>query len=86
MRWDSRLATAAPAGSSGLWLALKRGFRNRCPLCGEGRIFNGYLTVVPECAHCGCKVIGHGVEAGNDIYCCAHCAQSVGVEGIHDRV
>ena len=53
MRWDSRLATAAPAGSSGLWLALKRGFRNRGPLCGEGRIFNGYLTVVPECAHCG---------------------------------
>jgi len=53
MRWDSRLAAAGPATSSGFWLVLKRGLRNRCPICGEGRIFAGYLTVVPECAQCG---------------------------------
>ena len=53
MRWDSRLAATAPAASSGLWLALTRGFRNRCPICGEGRIFAGYLAVVPNCAQCG---------------------------------
>ena len=34
-------------------LALKRGALNRCPNCGEGRIFNGYLTVVEACDHCG---------------------------------
>ena len=33
-------------------LALKRGALNRCPNCGEGRIFNGYLTVVEACDHC----------------------------------
>jgi hypothetical protein len=31
--------------------------------------------VAPTCAHCGCKVIGHGEEAGGRIYCCAHCAR-----------
>ncbi|MDO5646601.1 DUF983 domain-containing protein [Paracoccus sp. (in: a-proteobacteria)] len=33
--------------------ALWRGFMMRCPKCGEGKIFNGYLTVVQECDHCG---------------------------------
>ena len=31
--------------------------------------------LAPTCAHCGCKVIGHGEEAGGTIYCCAHCAR-----------
>ena len=31
---------------------LARGARNRCPVCGEGRVFQGYLRVVPECSHC----------------------------------
>jgi uncharacterized protein (DUF983 family) len=30
-----------------------RGARNRCPACGEGRVFSGYLTVAPACGHCG---------------------------------
>jgi uncharacterized protein (DUF983 family) len=25
----------------------------RCPRCGEGSLFNGYLTVARGCAHCG---------------------------------
>ena len=25
----------------------------RCPRCGEGKLFDGYLTVAPRCAHCG---------------------------------
>jgi len=43
-------------------------------------------ALAPECAHCGCKVIGHGVQAGDEVYCCAHCATHSGVVGIHDRV
>ncbi|MEO8367379.1 MAG: hypothetical protein ABI538_14375 [Pseudoxanthomonas sp.] len=39
----------------------------------------------PECAHCGCKVIGHGSEGGGKIYCCAHCARKAGVTGVDDR-
>ena len=33
--------------------AVIRGFFNRCPNCGEGRILRGYLAVIPECACCG---------------------------------
>src|SRR5678809_1475163 len=29
--------------------------------------------LAPTCAHCGCRVIGHGVETGNDIFCCMSC-------------
>src|SRR4029453_11866319 len=28
--------------------------------------------LAPLCAHCGCRVIGHGVEAQGVIYCCAN--------------
>lgn len=43
-------------------------------------------AVAPTCAHCGCRVIGHGIESGSGIFCCAHCAGSMGVEGAKDRV
>jgi hypothetical protein len=43
-------------------------------------------ALAPQCAHCGCKVIGHGVEQDGTVYCCAHCAQQSGVRGIKDRV
>lgn len=33
--------------------ALRHGLRGRCPNCGEGRIFAGYLKVADECASCG---------------------------------
>ena len=42
--------------------------------------------VAPECEHCGCKIIGHGVEAGGVFYCCAHCANKEGVSAVHGRV
>lgn len=42
-------------------------------------------ALAPTCAHCGCKVIGHGVEQDDVIFCCAHCAQHEGVVGIRDR-
>lgn len=37
--------------------------------------------LAPKCQHCGCKVIGHGVEHGGSIYCCQHCAESSGKIG-----
>jgi len=42
-------------------------------------------ALAPTCAHCGCKVIGHGVEHDDTIFCCAHCAQHAGVSGLADR-
>jgi len=41
--------------------------------------------LAPVCAHCDCRVIGHGVEQGDVIYCCAHCASASGVTGLADR-
>ena len=43
-------------------------------------------ALAPTCAHCGCRVIGHGVEANGSIFCCAHCAQQEGVAELRDRV
>lgn len=42
--------------------------------------------LAPQCVHCGCRVIGHGVEAGAKMYCCANCARESGVTGVDDRV
>lgn len=33
--------------------ALARGLRRRCPSCGEGSLFTGYLAVKPSCPACG---------------------------------
>jgi hypothetical protein len=41
--------------------------------------------LAPQCAHCGCRVVGHGVEAGGDVYCCASCARHSGVKSLKDR-
>ena len=42
--------------------------------------------LAPTCAHCGIRVIGHGVEVDDTIFCCAHCARSRGQRGPVDRV
>lgn len=43
--------------------------------------------MAPVCEHCGCRVIGHGVETDGRFYCCAHCArESSGVKDLRDRV
>jgi uncharacterized protein (DUF983 family) len=34
-------------------LPIARGLRGRCPRCGEGRLFQGFLTLRPRCDHCG---------------------------------
>lgn len=57
---------------------------------GESHTFDSFECAIhalaPTCPHCGCRVIGHGVEANGQIFCCAHCAETVGVEGLTDRV
>ncbi|WP_437292665.1 hypothetical protein WME95_26445 [Sorangium sp. So ce327] len=42
--------------------------------------------LAPVCAHCACRIVGHGIEAGGAFYCCAHCSKQEGVEGAIDRV
>ncbi len=56
---------------------------------GKTRTFDSFECAIhmlaPTCPHCNCKVIGHGVEAGGQIYCCAHCAEESGAHGLKDR-
>ena len=42
-------------------------------------------AMAPTCAHCGCLVIGHGVEEGDAVYCCASCARHHGATEVADR-
>jgi hypothetical protein len=42
--------------------------------------------IAPACAHCGCRVLVHGVEAADLVFCCAACAQRAGYDGLRDRV
>ncbi|MFN8390382.1 MAG: hypothetical protein U0136_08845 [Bdellovibrionota bacterium] len=43
-------------------------------------------ALAPTCAHCGCRIIGHGIEQASVFFCCAHCAQKMGASGAKDRV
>lgn len=59
-------------------------------MAGKSHTFDSFECAIhvlaPICAHCKCRVIGHGVEADGKIYCCAHCAQHMGVHQLVDRV
>jgi hypothetical protein len=32
--------------------------------------------LAPTCERCGCRIIGHGVDAGGSLYCSSHCAHA----------
>lgn len=57
---------------------------------GRRHVFDSFEcaihAVAPRCVHCQCHIIGHGVEVGSQLYCCAHCAKHSGAEGVRDRV
>jgi Rieske Fe-S protein len=59
-------------------------------LNGETHIFDSFEcaihAIAPRCAHCGCSVIGHGMEADGVFYCCAHCASQHGIHEFEDRI
>jgi uncharacterized protein (DUF983 family) len=42
-----------PDNGQSLSSSIKRGLACRCPRCGKGRLFEGFLTLRPQCEHCG---------------------------------
>jgi Rieske Fe-S protein len=42
-------------------------------------------AMAPTCEHCGCRIIGHGLESDGKTFCCAHCAKEKGIEALADR-
>ena len=43
-------------------------------------------ALAPRCIHCGCQIIGHGMEANGVFFCCAHCASESGIHNFEDRL
>ena len=42
-------------------------------------------SLAPTCKTCGVRIVGHGLEAGGDMFCCDHCAEKSGVKELRDR-
>jgi hypothetical protein len=42
--------------------------------------------LAPVCKCCGTRIIGHGLENGSDLFCCAGCARMDGVTELADHV
>jgi Rieske Fe-S protein len=57
---------------------------------GNRHVFDSFECAIhrlaPVCNHCGCKIIGHGIEANGTFFCCAHCARTAGVVAAVDHV
>ena len=45
-----------------VWTAIKRGFRSRCPRCGEGKLFRAFLKVDDHCSVCGLDFTPHRAD------------------------
>jgi hypothetical protein len=57
---------------------------------GQRHVFDSFECAIhrlaPVCEHCGCKIVGHGIQAGQHFFCCAHCARHAGHEEAKDHV
>jgi uncharacterized protein (DUF983 family) len=45
-----------------IWTAMKRGFRCRCPRCGEGKLFRAFLKTANNCSVCGLDFTPHRAD------------------------
>jgi hypothetical protein len=56
---------------------------------GESHSFDSFECAIqklaPTCSHCGCRVLGHGLEKNDALFCCAHCAKATGIKELRDR-
>jgi hypothetical protein len=66
-----------------------RDSRTNLIAAGNRHVFDSFECAIhkiaPICEHCGCRIVGHGIEAASHFYCCAHCARSAGVRTLRDR-
>jgi hypothetical protein len=57
---------------------------------GAVHVFDSFECAIhrlaPVCQHCGCRVVGHGLQVEGRFYCCAHCAGQVHADaGVRDH-
>ena len=53
---------AAATEKRDVWTAIQRGFRCRCPRCGEGKLFRAFLKVDDHCSVCGLDFTPHRAD------------------------
>ena len=59
-------------------------------IAGDSHTFDSFECAIhalaPICKHCGCRIVGHGVEGRSGVmFCCASCAKQEGIGGLTDR-
>jgi uncharacterized protein (DUF983 family) len=54
------MTAASPELTAGQ--AMRRGFRGRCPACGEGRMFRAFLKVNDSCPECSEELHHHRAD------------------------
>lgn len=42
--------------------AMARGLAHKCPECGRGKLFSGYVKTRPSCESCGLDLSGHRAD------------------------
>lgn len=56
---------------------------------GTTHVFDSFECAIhvlaPRCFHCKVPIVGHGVEARGQYFCCAHCARTAGISDLADR-
>jgi uncharacterized protein (DUF983 family) len=57
--WASDIASSAKRD---VWTAMKRGWRGRCPRCGQGKLFRAFLKVDNNCSVCGLDYTHHRAD------------------------
>jgi len=59
-------------------------------LSGKAHTYDSFECAIhalaPTCAHCGIRIVGHGLERERTFFCCEHCAESQGVRRLRDRM
>jgi len=59
-------------------------------LSGKAHTYDSFECAIhalaPTCAHCGIRIVGHGLERQGTFFCCEHCAEGEGVRGLRDRM
>lgn len=56
---------------------------------GTTHVFDSFECAIqvlaPRCLHCKVPIVGHGMEARGQYFCCAHCARQAGIQEMEDR-
>lgn len=62
------LESTAPDGQPARIASIRAGLLCRCPRCGQGPLFAGFLRIVERCGACGCDFRGLNTGDGAAVF------------------